>query len=169
MVKISIRTMYGWIVAGTARVSIAAASSFRRSSGSSSSSSRRQAAISAPGMAQKQPFLLASAPVSSLRQATWMCKEAGGRYTASHEVEHVHKHAGVCADLPLSICRYTAGDAEDQLNARVIGKDEQWRTAWKGKTHQVTVPDCSSGQQLTCHSGHQLLSLLRQELVSPNF
>jgi hypothetical protein len=32
---------------------------------------------------------------------------------------------------------YTAGDAQDKLNSRVIMASEAWKTAWKGKTHQA--------------------------------
>ena len=59
----------------------------------------------------KRPFLLASAPCDSLDACISACLAAGGEYTA--------------------------GDAEDKLNSRVIGAEEAWRTAWKGKTHQA--------------------------------
>ena len=61
--------------------------------------------------APKQPFLLASAPVDSLDACIRLCLAAGGEYTA--------------------------GDAQDKLNSSVIGADEAWKTAWKGKTHQA--------------------------------
>jgi hypothetical protein len=62
-------------------------------------------------MASSRPFLLASAPLESLDQATQLCLAAGGEYTA--------------------------GDAQDKLNSSVIGEGEAWKTAWKGKTHQA--------------------------------
>ena len=56
-------------------------------------------------------FILASAPVECLDDAIPLTLRYGGEYTA--------------------------GDAQDQLNARVIGADEAWKTAWKGLMHQA--------------------------------
>jgi hypothetical protein len=51
-------------------------------------------------------FIVASAPVECLDQVIALVNQHGGEYTA--------------------------GDAQDRLNSRVIDRDEAWRTAWKG-------------------------------------
>ena len=57
------------------------------------------------------PVLLASAPLHCLERAIQLTLQCGGEYSA--------------------------GDAEDKLNADILDpRNEAWKTAWKGKTSQ---------------------------------
>ena len=69
-------------------------------------------------------FILASAPVDCLEQAIALTDRYGGE---------------LLAPVPPRSHRscYTAGDAQDRLNSRVIERDEAWRKLLTGRARST--------------------------------